>query len=708
MKIRTQLLELFYLSDQRLNDVPMLVSIRKGLTYLIPLLLLGSFSLLIMSLPIPAYQEMMNRLFGESWTSIPSYIRDGTFNVLSLLMVISISYTYAQELGREHNVSPTIAASVALASYISLSGISTEGFSITNFAARGIFLAILASGLSSFLYVKLSTVGFLKIRAYTNGADTAFSYALASIFPAAITVTVFAALSSVLAGYFHITNIQDFIQDFFCGIFLKLDSQFLSGILFICMVHILWFFGVHGSNVLEPAAQTLFAPGTEVNCALLASGQAPDIIFTKTFFDSFVLMGGCGSTLCLVVALLLVGKYKNQKSLAKLSVLPLMFNINELIVFGLPIVLNPIFLIPFLGVPILLTVTSFLAMSQGLVPYTIHTVEWTTPILLSGYTATQSISGSILQLFNFILGTVCYIPFVRLSESASKEQLRLNLRRVYDAYRQNEERGYPPSLLSRHDEIGNTARFLAADLSSDIKNGKVMLYYQPQIDYDGSVFGVEALLRWKHDTYGFIYPPLAISLAEEANLIDSLGNWIFSQSCSDIRTIRQSGYEELSLSVNVSAVQLENEEFIPRLKEILEKNGLSRQLLKIEITEQIALAGSKKIIEQISSIKKLGIKLAMDDFGMGHSSLRYLKEYDFDTIKLDGSLVREVASSMNCRNIISSIVYLSKSLNCSVIAEYVEEEQQREALYELGCERYQGYLYSEPLPLDELLQYLRG
>jgi EAL domain-containing protein (putative c-di-GMP-specific phosphodiesterase class I) len=235
-----------------------------------------------------------------------------------------------------------------------------------------------------------------------------------------------------------------------------------------------------------------------------------------------------------------------------------------------------------------------------------------------------------------------------------------------------------------------------------------MLYYQPQIDYDGSVFGVEALLRWKHDTYGFIYPPLAISLAEEANLIDSLGNWIFSQSCSDIRTIRQAGYEDLSLSVNVSAVQLENEEFIPRLKEILEKNSLSRQLLQIEITEQIALAGSKKIIEQISSIKKLGIKLAMDDFGMGHSSLRYLKEYDFDTIKLDGSLVREVASSMNCRNIISSIVYLSKSLNCSVIAEYVEEEEQREALYELGCERYQGYLYSEPLPLDELLQYLRG
>lgn len=218
---------------------------------------------------------------------------------------------------------------------------------------------------------------------------------------------------------------------------------------------------------------------------------------------------------------------------------------------------------------------------------------------------------------------------------------------------------------------------------------------------------MEALLRWNHDFYGYIYPPLVIALAEESGLIDSLGQWIFSKACSDISALQKSGYPDLSLSVNVSAAQLESGNFIQRLKETIEKNKMQSSTLKIEITEQTALAGSIKIIDQIDQIRALGIKLAMDDFGMGHSSLKYLKEYAFDTIKLDGSLVRDVSSNPNCRSIISSIVYLSKSLDCSVVAEHVEVEEQKEALFELGCEKYQGFLYSKPLPLDDLTAYLK-
>ena len=198
---------------------------------------------------------------------------------------------------------------------------------------------------------------------------------------------------------------------------------------------------MHGNNILEPVAQNIFAPGAEINKVMLDKGMQPDIIFTKTFFDSFVLMGGVGATICLVIALLLVGIHRNQKGLAKLSFLPLLFNINELLVFGIPIVLNPIFLIPFVGVPLLLTLTSFLAMYSGLVPCTINAVEWTTPVILSGYAATSSVSGSLLQLFNLVLGVACYIPFVKLSESSSKEQLKINLEKVCAAYMKNEARG---------------------------------------------------------------------------------------------------------------------------------------------------------------------------------------------------------------------------------------------------------------------------
>ncbi len=463
---------------------------------------------------------------------------------------------------------------------------------------------------------------------------------------------------------------------------------------------------MHGSNILEPVTQAIYSGGAETNQYLLQTGHSPDIIFTKTFFDSFVLMGGCGAAFCLVIAILFVGKYTNQKGLAKMSLLPLLFNINELIVFGLPIVLNPIFVIPFIGVPILIIITSFLAMFYGLVPYTTQTVEWTTPILLSGYISTQSFSGSLLQLFNIALGVICYIPFVRLSESASEEQMKANLQKVYAAYQKNEERGYPPAMLSRHDEVGNISRFLAADLVKDLKENQIQLHYQPQTDYAGNAFGVEALLRWNHSIYGYIYPPLVIALAEESHIINDLGNWIFAKACADLKQLQESGHQQITMAINISAAQLESDDFIPVLKEIIKNNRISSDSIKIEITEQIALAGSKKIIDHMNAIKEMGIKLAMDDFGMGHSSLKYLKEYEFDTIKLDGCLVREVASNANCRNIISSIVFLGKSMNCSIIAEYVEEEAQKNALYEMGCERYQGYLYSKPLPYEGLLTYL--
>ncbi|WP_419824979.1 EAL domain-containing protein [Anoxybacterium hadale] len=696
----------FYRFDKIINRIPILIAIRKGLTYMIPLLLLGSFALLINSLPIPFYQSFMAQSLGEDWGLLLTVIHDSTFGMMSLFMVICISYSYANEIGLKKNTSPIITASVSLASYLAISEISIENFHISSFGASGIFMAIVVSASSSVLFLKFSSLNAFKLKAYTNGADAVFKQALSSIFPAAVTVGIFAAINVTLSNVFHIASIQEFLSTYFSTLFTRIESPFLSGLLFVILIHLFWFFGMHGSNILEPVTQAVFQPGVEVNQRLIEAGLTPDIVFTKTFIDSFILMGGCGTAICLVTAILLAGKYKNQRELAKLSALPLLFNINELVVFGLPIVLNPIFLVPFLCVPVLLTFTAFFAVYYGFVPYTIHAVEWTTPILLSGYMATQSISGSILQLFNFVLGTACYIPFVRLSEMASQEQIKLNLKKVYSVYKENEERGYPPALLSRHDEIGNLSRFLASDLADDLKNENLKLYYQPQTDYNGKIFGVEALLRWNHPVYGYIYPPLIIALAEESSIIDNLGRWIFNKALEDLGKLRNAGYSEISLSVNVSAVQLENETLISWLKNKIEMNQLPFHSVKIEITEQIALAGSHKIMDQIDSIKQLGIKLAMDDFGMGHSSLKYLKEYEFDTIKLDGSLIREVVSNSNCRNIISSIVYLCNSLDCSIIAEYVEAEDQKNILYQLGCEKYQGYLYSEPLPYEALVQYL--
>lgn len=702
-----RMLRIFSAIDERIGKTPILRAVRSGLTYVIPLLMIGSFALIILSLPIPAYQNAMISLFGSGWGDAFRYVRDGTFNILSLLMVICISFSYAAEYrDRYLQVNPLIAASISLSCFIVMSGISKEGFTIAKFGVIGIFMAIIIALSSSVLYLKLSKIKYFKIKAYTDGANAGFQYALNSIIPAGVTILVFAAANHALTGYFGITDIQVFISDFFSSVFMNLSATISSGILFIFLVHIFWLFGMHGSNILEPVAQKVFVVALEKNQALVQAGMMPTEVFTKTFFDTFVLMGGSGTTLCLVVSIFIWSKLKNQRRLAKMSSLPVFFNINELIVFGLPIVFNPIFFIPFLSVPVILTVISYLSIKIGLIPYTVNLVEWTTPIFLSGYTATGSIKGGLLQLFNLIIGTLCYLPFIKLAEGVSEINMKNNLEKVYTSFKKEEDRSMVSSLLSRHDDTGSIARSLTADLEEDFSNNKLQLFYQPQVDYEGKVIGLEALLRWKHENYNFIYPPLIIAIAEEVQLIDRLGHWILDTACRDIKRIQEMNIPNIAVSVNVSAMQFENSRFKDEIQAILIKHSLQPQALEIEITEHLALASSRKIVNQIMSIKDMGVRLAMDDFGMGHSSLMYLKEYDFETIKLDGSLIKEITSNSNCRNIISTIVTLGKSLNYNVIAEYVENEEQRQILHEIGCHHYQGYLYSKALPLDEVIDYI--
>lgn len=261
--------------------------------------------------------------------------------------------------------------------------------------------------------------------------------------------------------------------------------------------------------------------------------------------------------------------------------------------------------------------------------------------------------------------------------------------------------------MTRPDETGVLARRLADDLKQDLLHEKLTLFYQPQVNAQKQVFGMEALLRWRHQQFGFLYPPLVVALAEEAGLMDKLGYWVTDTACGELKRLEASGHSGLTMSVNVAGSQLENKAFIRELDGLLSKHQLSPDRLEIEMTEQIALTSGERIMHQIKALKSMGVKLAMDDFGMGRSSLMYLKEYEFDTVKLDGSLVREILTNHNCQEIISSIVFLSTSLGFAVLAEFVEEDAQADVLQEIGCTRYQGYLYSKPLSSAELSAYLQ-
>ncbi len=695
---------------KKLENLFFLTAMKEGMTCLIPMLMLGSVALVFISLPIPQYQMLMLKWFGIGWKNVFLYIRDGSFNIYSLLVLLCISHSFADMYNEKNGCSipPISVSAVALCSYAAILGVSRGNFNVSIFGVTGIFIAVFVSFFSSFLFIKLSMVSFPRMKSYADGADASFQYAMTAIFPAAITITLFAVINQVLVHYFGINDIQFFFSKTLNYVFHQMNSPFLSSLFFVLLVHISWFFGIHGNNMLEPVAQSMFGSALYRNQAALHAGELPTHIFTKTFFDNFVLIGGCGASLCLVLAIFIAGKHKNLRKQAKLSAIPVLFNINELIVFGIPIILNPIYLIPFLFVPIILTVTSYLAMYFGIVPYTVHLVEWTTPIFISGYFSTGSLYGSLLQLFNLVVGTACYIPFVKSAEHSSNQNFMGKLLRVSQVYRHSEDQGEKSKLLNRHDEIGNISRFLTANLESAISDGSIQIHYQPQVNFEGKVFGVEALLRWEYGDYGMVYTPLVVALAEEAGIIDKLGYRVFDTACNDLKRLHESAIRDIVMSVNVSALQLENELFVRDLEKLLKKNEIRPEHLKIEITEHVALSGSKKVLTNLKKVKDLGIQLALDDFGMGHNSLIYLKEYKFDTIKLDGSLIKELTCNSNCKNIISSIVSLGTTLHYSVIAEYVEKEEQRQILHELGCNQYQGYLFSKALCYEELVTYLEN
>jgi lactose/cellobiose-specific phosphotransferase system IIC component len=501
---------------------------------------------------------------------------------------------------------PIMASITALGSYIALLGINEPGFSISYFGVIGVFTALLVSLTSTALFRKLSSIKTFRIRLLFDGANPNFSNALSLFIPACLTITVFASVNEAVHHFIGIDDLQAFITSSLGSLFTYIRSvsgkEPFSFYSFICS----GFSGYMAVMRLKPA-QDIFVPALETNQQLILSGHAPTEIFTKTFFDTFVFMGGCGSIICLIIAIFIVGRNKSQVRLSKMSIVPVLFNINELMVFGIPIVLNPAYLIPFIAVPLILSTVSFFSMKIGLVPYTTSMVEWTTPIFLSGYISTGSLMGSIQQLFNLAIGTVCYVPFVKLSAKAYEVRKESNLKKVYEAFRIFEEHGTTSSLTSRLDVVGNIARSLSVDFEYDLDRQAIDLHYQPIVDINGRVVSVEALLRWNHSGYGLISPPLVIALAEEAGLIDTLGDLIFDKACDALAQMKKAGIDNVTVCVNVSAAQLENDNFTQNLKKFFTDHEVRPSDIQIELTERLALSNSFKITRQIEEINKLGI-----------------------------------------------------------------------------------------------------
>ena len=243
------------------------------------------------------------------------------------------------------------------------------------------------------------------------------------------------------------------------------------------------------------------------------------------------------------------------------------------------------------------------------------------------------------------------------------------------------------------------------DLRAAIGLGQLQLYYQPQ--YDGKrLHGVEALVRWHCPQRGLVSPAEFIPLAEQTGLIVPLGRWVLHTACRQLALWQQRpGLADLTVAVNVSARQIGEPDFVSELAALLKQSGAPAARLKLELTENLLLGNVDKVIGTMQALRALGVGFELDDFGTGYSSLSYLKRLPLEQLKIDQSFVRDILSDSNDEAIARMVIALARSMGLEVLAEGVETEAQRAFLQALGCHRYQGYLFSRPLPLAAFEQF---
>lgn len=248
---------------------------------------------------------------------------------------------------------------------------------------------------------------------------------------------------------------------------------------------------------------------------------------------------------------------------------------------------------------------------------------------------------------------------------------------------------------------------LEADLHKAIHNNEFKLYFQPIVDIAmGKIKGCEALIRWVHPQKGMISPEKFISIAEENGTILEIGKWVFQSACEYVKRMHDLGYTDFYVSVNISTHQLLQKEFTDFVINTIKRVGISPEFILIEITETVLIESMDLAIRKLKKLRKNNIRIALDDFGCGYSSLTYLKMLPINIVKIDRSFILDIESADDTKNMTNIIILLAKQLGLNVIAEGVELEHQLEYLKKHGCDMFQGYLISKPVPEEKIINLM--
>ena len=551
---------------------------------------------------------------------------------------------------------------------------------------RAILVGIVSYEIFQFLDNKFKGVKFVKADAIID-----LNLAIKQIFISVLSIGIISSISYIFYANKISLNLDPTKN-------MEFTNSIWVAIKYTFFMIVPWFIGINGSNVASSAHDKLYQ-NFLANKEIAAQGLDNFYLLNQSFVDLYVHIGGSGATLCLLLALFLSRK-KAHRVFAEVSLIPSLFNINEILIFGFPIVANIQLLIPFLLVPMLFTVLSYGALYFGFIPVVSNLTSWIIPPIINAFISCGGDYRVVVwQIFLIALGTIIYMYFLKKYDAMNTFEFKGNFKFLN---RNTLDGNIGESQINILSEVSKAREVLKTLLDG----GEFILYFQPILDIkDNKVKKLEALIRINHLEKGIV-PPYFLKYFKTLKLLSDIDYWVIKKAF-EYQKILEKNDLKISMSINISADTFVENTFVLKLKELLKESQINPQNVILELVEEICLYDTNIAKNKIQELKKIGFKISIDDFGTGYSSLSYLLDLDVDFIKIDRKFVLGLEEEKG-KKLLENIIMLSKSVGCETVIEGVETIEQLKLVELYNTDYVQGYYYSKPESFEKILEFVKN